>query len=817
MNINKLFPWLSIRAKLIIAFSGLSIIPIVVVGTFALFSTANDKILSAKAELNNDVQLIRERAAGFLVDVEADMNFLSNSGVIQDVMNVRAGSPSKMGKQVESLLIDFVNTKKIYNRIRILNASGFEVLRVESSSGIPDLGPYVTVDKMGLSPNKEYYYEYLTDSLHQGQIAFSPAEIIGRNGQRIAVISFAMPVFNKGKKIGVLVADVFASGFFETLESQNLDSSFKSVYVVSGDGHYLYNSKKRKSWDRLFVLTKGNLRDEYPEAAYKKIVSGETGIISKGMNDVVSFAPMFPLTNIKTPVDRANFSISLFVVESIQKSQLLKPVYSATKIFAFAIVGFLFLSVTLSLLATRQFTRPIAEMRRGAEIISAGNYAHRLNIETRDELEKLAEQFNSMAESLLVRDQELRNHRAILEKMVLERTRELSEEKSKLQAILDNVPSAILVLDPDLKIQTVSAALSRITGYKREDVIGRSCSDFFCNSGFCRTCISRTVIQSGKSIAHLDEIAGPDGADRYLEHFSIPMEEDGKVTAILEIITDVTERKRIEQQLIKTEKLATVGELAAFIAHEFRNSLTSIKMILQLFSESTSLEPADKESLAVALNSAYRMESTVTELLGFVRPAVMDFNRGSVNDALNEAISFVRLRADRAKVQIEKDLDASLPDLTLDIVHMREAFVNILLNAIQAIENQSLASPGKKWKDDFIGRIVVSTNKIKLAKNIRDFVYVDIGEFSGINGTGTIREISLEKGSECIEIWIEDTGPGIEKPNLSRIFDPFFTTKPNGTGLGLPMAKRVVNGHGGVITVESKIGSGTRFRIVLPL
>lgn len=815
MNINKLFPWLSIRAKLIIAFSGLSIIPILVVGTFAIYSTASDKILAAKTELNNDVQLVRERASGFLVQVEADLDFLSNSGVIRSVMGIPTKFSSIANRQAASLLLDFVKTRGIYDRIRILDAGGFERLRVESSSDSPNCGSYIVIDKNRLSRNKEYYYEFLTESLHQGQIAFSPAEIIGRNGQRIAVISFVNPVFHDGIKSGILVADVFASKFFDALESQNVDSSLKSIYIVSGDGHYIYDSRRRKSWDRLFVLTKDNLQDEFPAGVCNKILSGNTGIISKGMGNVVSFAPMFPLTNVnKVPVVKSNFSISLFVVESVQKSLLLKPVYSASEVFGVAIVGFLFLSITLSLLATRQFTKPIAEMRKGAEIISAGNYAHRLTIETRDELEKLAEQFNSMAASLMVRDHELQNHRATLEKMVIERTKELSEEKSKLQAILDNVPSAILVLDPDLRIQTVSAALSRITGYKPVDVIGKNCSDFFCTSGFCRSCISRSVIQSGKSTVHLDEVAGPDGAERYLEHFSIPMEEGGKITSILEIITDVTERKRIEEQLIKTEKLATVGELAAFIAHEFRNSLTSIKMILQLFSESTNLAPADKESLAVALNSAYRMESTVTELLGFVRPTVMDFNKGSVNEAVNEAVSFVRLRADRANVIIEKNLDGSLPDLTLDTVHLREAFVNIILNAIQAIESQSLAFPSKNG-DNVAGRIVVSTRKVRISKDIRDFVYVEIGDFD--RAASTIREILLEKGTECIEIRIEDTGPGIDKSNLARIFDPFFTTKPNGTGLGLPMAKRVVNGHKGVITVESKIGVGTKFRIVLPL
>jgi PAS domain S-box-containing protein len=820
INLNRLFPWLSIRTKLIVAFTGLSVIPIAAVGAFAVWSAAGSLVASATNDLNNDVQMVRQRAGDFLGGVETDMRFLSRSYPFQRLefrLVGHAGNDDYRMNLLASELIDFAKTKKIYYRIRVLSETGGEVMRVQSASGKMDLGGFVIAPRNELSSMKEYYYFLLTDSLHDGQTAFAPAEIMGNRGTRIAVVSFATPLFDGNKRVGILIADVFASKFFDVMESKSAHKYDRGVFLVSGDGHYLYDSRRKRNRNELFVLTKEDIKDEYPKRISSELLSGKSGMITEGIKQVVSYAPLFP----KQPgADRqqleTDFPIPLFVVEAIPKEVLMSPVYSATFAFGAAIIGFVILSVTLSLLATRQFTKPIAEMRKGAEIISNGDYAHRLRIETRDEIEKLADQFNAMAESLMIRDQELQNHRASLERSVAERTKELFNEKSKLQTILDNVPSALLVLDRRLRIQTVSAAFSKVTGYQPEEVIGKNCSDFFCDAGFCQVCMSQNVIRSGKPEGHLDQVVNPDGTDRYIEHFAVPMEKDGEVNAILEIVTDVTSRKRLEQHLVKTEKLATMGELTAFIAHEFRNSLTSIKMILQLFSEAQDLDHSRKESLTVALNSAYRMESTVSELLGFARPTMMEFKTASVNRIIDESVAFVKLRADKANVTIERNQEKSLPELALDVVHLREALVNVLLNAVQAMENRTFSLSPEAKEDRAESRIEIITKKTKLGKNLRDFVYVELAE-PPAEQSADLQEIVLKKGTECVQIEISDTGPGIEKANLGKVFDPFFTTKPNGTGLGLSMAKRVVNGHGGIILVESKPGVGTKFRIILPL
>ena len=153
------------------------------------------------------------------------------------------------------------------------------------------------------------------------------------------------------------------------------------------------------------------------------------------------------------------------------------------------------------------------------------------------------------------------------------------------------------------------------------DVRGQTCTKILGAIGFCTECICQQgnlKDQTETCIIHKSE--GKQD-ERSIEHMAIPMNKNGEVIAVLAVITDITKRKKLENVLIKTEKLAATGEIAAFVAHEFRNSLTSIKMILQLLIELTNLERSEKKSVSVALNSSKEMEDIVTKLLNYAYPA----------------------------------------------------------------------------------------------------------------------------------------------------------------------------------------------------
>ncbi len=294
---------------------------------------------------------------------------------------------------------------------------------------------------------------------------------------------------------------------------------------------------------------------------------------------------------------------------------------------------------------------------------------------------------------------------------------------------------------------------------------------------------------------------GPDGEERYLEQIAVPLKKDGEVETVLEILTDVTERKRLQEQLIRSEKLATTGEIAAVIAHEMRNSLTSVRMIMQLLTETDDMNDSDRESLQVALDSLSRMERVVKDLLQVARPAQLQKRPENINDILHDGIEFAKHQITRKGIDLEVKLESDLPDIELDREQIKEAVVNLILNASQAIEES--------------GHIRICSRLKTLKKTLRDLGEVRVAAEENV-AVG-VQEVLLKKGRQVVEVEVSDSGCGIPEEHLGRIFDPFFTTKVNGTGLGLSFVKRVVNEHGGIVTVESQTGKGSCFRIYIPV
>ena len=585
----------------------------------------------------------------------------------------------------------------------------------------------------------------------------------------------------------------------------------QSVVLVGGDGHYVYDSREQHDWNRLIASREeDNLQKDYGPSIAGQILSGREGVITEGGDAIIAYAPLIPSPpagpRVQSPPE---ITSSLYVFESVPRASLTRDARDAATTYAWFLLAFLGFGVVLGLLATGQFTRPISEVRRGAEVISRGNYRHRLTLKTGDEIEGLAGQFNRMAAALEEHEREIQQHRYRLEEMVEDRTRELEEGKGRLQAILDNVPSAFVMLDPEGRIRTASAAFASITGLLPGDVRGHDSRSVLREAGLCqheRGAGEGTHPHAVES--HVDGTIERNGSERFLEHVTIPITEEGRLTSILEIITDVTKRKRLEDHLIHSEKLMATGEMAAIIAHGFRNSLTSIKMILQLQQESKRLGSENRKSIRVALDSIYRMETVVQELLNFARPSPMEFHTTDLNRLVGESLALVRPRFGQHGIALSRKLDPRIPPMSLDGSHLREAFVNILLNALQAVEGRS-AGVRK-------GKITLVTKQVLLGRTLRDLHSpVDAHEGDGAPPGG--REIVLRKGLACASVSVEDNGPGMDRALLGRIFDPFFTTKTNGTGLGLPMVKRTVNAHGGIVTVKSIKGKGATFEILLPL
>jgi len=233
--------------------------------------------------------------------------------------------------------------------------------------------------------------------------------------------------------------------------------------------------------------------------------------------------------------------------------------------------------------------------------------------------------------------------------------------------------------------------------------------------------------------------------------------------------------REAQEQLIRSDRLATVGELAAGLAHDLRNPLAGISGALHVLTDQLPPDDARRALLAEVQAQISRMNKTLSDLLRHARPPALQSLPLNVNEIVEESLWLLPMGSGKEKeIEIVKQLDPNLPTLLLDPTLLHQALLNILVNARQAMPNG--------------GRLTVNTRL----------------------GNGAF-------GKQEVKVVIGDTGPGIPREDLSRIFQPFFTTKAQGTGLGLAIAARIVEQHNGQIVVESEVGKGTTFRLTFPV
>ena len=224
-----------------------------------------------------------------------------------------------------------------------------------------------------------------------------------------------------------------------------------------------------------------------------------------------------------------------------------------------------------------------------------------------------------------------------------------------------------------------------------------------------------------------------------------------------------------EEQLRRADRLSALGELSASMAHEIRNPLGSIKGAVEILKDDYQEDDAKYEFIRILLKETDRLNSIVQEFLGFARPKQPDFRQADINEAIESVLALTAQEARKGGVNVEKRLDPAIGRRSLDAGLLKQAFLNLVLNAVQAMPDG-----------------------------------------------GVLTVESALKGN-AVEMKISDTGIGIPDENRKKLFSPFFTTKRDGTGLGLAITYRIIRNHKGDIGVESELGKGTTFTVKLPV
>jgi PAS domain S-box-containing protein len=390
----------------------------------------------------------------------------------------------------------------------------------------------------------------------------------------------------------------------------------------------------------------------------------------------------------------------------------------------------------------------------------------------------------SLQYDLEQKTQQLEMYSTQLEQLVEERTKELNKSELMLRSLFENANDGIMIMNRDGVILNANQKACDIHGFNKDTLIGTNIKLLETQESQHLYKDRMARILRGESLLFETQHYRRDGTKISLEISSKAIEVEG-TTYVQSFHRDITEKKRLQQQLFQSQKMESIGVLAGGIAHDFNNILSAILGHAELLHEFSNLDSSGKERVRIIENSARKAGQMISKLLSFARKGNFERVPINLNDIVKDSVELLERMMTKKNVAIRMELDRTLQSIEGDANQLEQVVMNIIVNAGDAMPDG--------------GAIAVATSTVDLG---RDATSVH----------------SLLLPGKYVVLKISDTGPGIPEEIRDRIFDPFFTTKGpgKGTGLGLAMVYGIVKEHQGVIDVRTKLGSGTTFEIYLP-
>jgi len=459
-------------------------------------------------------------------------------------------------------------------------------------------------------------------------------------------------------------------------------------------------------------------------------------------------------------IEEVNNMISIATVKLVnQTTSAMKGVKNTKYILFFLVAMAPILATGLGFIFIRAFTKPLGVVLEATRRLRSGELDYKIG-PLKDECGEVARSFNEMSSSL--KDQ----------------MNKIEESEKRYRLLFEAAGDAIFILQGEGEkvghIVAANRAAAEMHGYTKEELLELNIVDLDAPDA------------AAEALPRIERIIGGEWLHFECNHYKkdrsvFPVEvsagliEMGNQKYVLAMDRDITERKRAEDALHRAEHMKLAGEMAAGLAHEIKNPLAGIKVSIEIFSEEASLSEEDKDLLAKVIGEIKRIETLIKSLLNFARPPKPQLSLVDVHEILDSTLAFTMKdaspKAGSAAIKIVKNYDGHLPMTSADPMQLQQAFMNLLLNAKDSMPK------------------------------------------GGTLGIKTFYDPNLKE----IQIELSDTGKGINQNDLVSIFRPFYTTKAKGTGLGLAITKRLIEDHGGLISVESKPGLGTAFRISLPV
>jgi two-component system sensor histidine kinase AtoS len=348
----------------------------------------------------------------------------------------------------------------------------------------------------------------------------------------------------------------------------------------------------------------------------------------------------------------------------------------------------------------------------------------------------------------------------------------LLESERKYSELFTAAREGVFTYDEDAVVTLVNPRVSEILGYAPHEMVGKDLFRFVYGPDV--SMVKGKVERRRRGIAEEYEtrLIRKDGTRIYTNVASSPiMDESGRFKGGLVLLSDITERKRLEAQLSEAQKMAAIGETAAMVGHDLRNPLQATTGTLYLARKLLKSEEAKQRKKAVQLlymldDQISYMDKIVSDLQSYAAPVQVELVETNLSNLIQDTVSTVKIPEN---IEITVAAPADLARATVDPVLLKRVLTNLTINAVQA-----MPEGGKLF-------------------------------------------IECSKEDESLSVRVRDTGEGVAPENLEKIFSPFFTTKAKGQGLGLAVCKRLVEAQNGTITVKSELGKGSTFTIKIPM
>jgi PAS domain S-box-containing protein len=410
------------------------------------------------------------------------------------------------------------------------------------------------------------------------------------------------------------------------------------------------------------------------------------------------------------------------------------------------------MSAALYLAVRKVVLGPLRTLHQGAEVIGKGDLAQRIHIGSGDEFQDLAFSFNEMAGRL-------KETYIGLENTVKVRTAELNESVRLMRGILSSMSSGVALLGGDGTVKLMNRQGAWILGRGHEDLLGTKLDEIVPET--------RAFLDARVGTYEEFTVQTPDGISTPVGFTASHYSGEGEQEGLIVVFQDLTELKSLQAELVGKERFAAVGRVVAGVAHEIRNPLFAISAIGQIF-ERDLADPGQRELVRALLAETKRLNELVEELLVYGRPMKLRPQEADLWELWQDVLDLSWGELERRGIRLAGDDPLRHPVAFFDPHQVRQVLLNVLRNAMESMQD---------------------------------------------GGTLTVTMV-LE--DHALLFRIADTGAGVPAEQLVHVFDLFFTTKPKGTGLGLPICRKIMRDHGGDIFLSSEEGRGTTVTLRLP-